>query len=403
MLNRLQRDLQKLGSFGKYEEGGVFRPSLGEADLEAREFVMGLMLDAGLEIHTDRAANIVGIRKGRKKTPLVTSGSHIDAGRKWGIFDGPLGVIGAIEAIRMMNDENTETKFPIGVICFTDEEGAYLTLAGSHYFAGIISKEELYQKTNKYDGSIFGKLIDKALPKNVEEKFTLPIRDHVELHIEQGPVLEAEKKEIGIVSGIVGIRWLNIVFKGKQSHAGATPMNLRKDATIPASRTILALKNEVTKFPEMVGTCGLIKVTPNVTNAIPGQVEIGIDLRSLNRKEMESTAEKVINEAEKFASEEGCGFSFTTSEAANPVPASPEIMTSIKKSTESLKYTYIVMPSRAGHDTQNLAKLAKIGMIFVPSKGGISHAPEEWTDFDQAHKGVEVLKRSLVDLAGGKE
>jgi hydantoinase/carbamoylase family amidase len=399
MIYRLEQDLKKLGSIGVYD-GGVFRPSLSDADIEAREFVKKLMLDAGLEIQIDRAANIIGIRKGKKSSPFVTTGSHIDAGKRWGIFDGTLGVIGAIEAVRMMNEENIDTELPLAIICFTDEEGTYEFYSGSKYFTGLISKEELYQKKNKYDGQIFGDLVKKALPTKVIERFSYPIKYHIELHIEQGPILEAKRKEIGVVSGIVGIRWLNLTFIGKQSHAGTTPMNLRNDPTIPASETILYLRKIVTKYPEMVGTSGLVKVSPNVINVIPGQVEVGIDLRSLIKSDMEKALDEVTEEAKKFAEEEGCKVSFSILEAQNPVPASPEVMEVIKKSAEFLKYSYIVMPSRAGHDTQNMAKITKVGMIFVPSKGGISHAPEEWTDFDQAHKGVEVLKRSLVELAG---
>jgi len=399
MIDRFRRDLELLGRFGKLESGGIFRPSLGEADIQAREFVMGLMKDAGLTIQTDAAANIIGIREGKLKAPVVTTGSHIDAGKGWGIFDGTVGVIGAIEAVRMLNEENVKTKLPIVVLCFTDEEGAYNSLSGSKYFAGKISLDELYKSRSKYDGRKFGELVGRVLGQGRIEQFTTPIKYHIELHIEQGPILENENKQIGIVSGIVGIRWLYLKFKGRQAHAGGTPMNLRKDPTLPASRIIPIVRSIVLKYRDMVGTGAYIDVKPNVINAIPDEVTVGIDIRSLYRNDMEDATRKIIESSEKFAREENCELSIYQSEGTDPVLCSEEVIKTVEKSAKSLGYSYRLMPSRAIHDTQNVASLAKTGMIFVPSKNGISHAPDEWTDTDQAYRGVEVLKESISRLA----
>ena len=399
MIGRLKRDLEQLGNIGKDARGGVARPTFSQADLEARSFLIELMGQAGLHISTDAAANIIGIRAGRQKSPLISTGSHIDTGIMWGIFDGPLGVIGGIESIRMMNDENITTDLPIAIMCFTDEEGTYLSLAGSKFFSGALSKEELYRTTNKYDGSKFGDLVPRALKNGIIERFTTPIKSHIELHIEQGPILEKQNLQIGILSGIVGIRWINLTLKGQQAHAGATPMNLRRDPTIPASNMILEVRHIALSFKDMVGTCGVIKVTPNVINAIPREVHLGVDLRSLDRKELDIAAQQVIENSKKAASEENCELEYSISEAANPAIFSRNVISVIKDATVALGYSHTIMPSRAGHDTQNLANQSEVGMIFVPSKGGISHAPEEWTEFEQAHNGVEVLKKSLTKLA----
>jgi len=405
VLSRLRSDLEKLGSIGKLENGGVFRPSFSDADIEARKYVISLMIDAGMDVMVDTAANIVGIRKGTVESPLVMTGSHIDAGYRWGIFDGPLGVLGAIEAVRMLNEEKVKTKYPVAVVCFSDEEGSYLPLSGSKYFAGLITKEALFETKNKYDGSIFGEVVKKAYQikgiSKVVEKFDFQIKNYVELHIEQGPILESVKKEIGVVNGIVGIRWVYLTFKGQQSHAGTTPMNLRKDATVPAAKSILALRRIVLNYKDMVGTAGVIKVTPNVVNAIPKEVVVNMDIRSLDRNELDQAAIAIVKEAELYAKEEGVELVYSINEAANPVPCSNVVVETIKSAVESLNYSYIVMPSRAGHDAQNVARLTKIGMIFVPSKGGISHSPEEWTDRDYCHKGVEVLKKTIISLAVG--
>jgi len=403
VLSRLKEDIERLGSFGKLKDGGVFRPSFSDADIEARKYLIELMNEVNLEVYVDAAGNIIGIREGQLKSPMVMTGSHIDAGMRWGIFDGTLGVLGAIEAIRLINEEKLKTKLPLAVACFTDEEGAFMPLSGSKYFAGIISKEELYKSKNKYDGSIFGDVVRKAFSlkgiRNVVDNLNTDLKYYIELHIEQGPILESLNKEIGIVTGIVGIRWVNLTFKGLQSHAGTTPMNLRRDPTIPAAKTILALRELVLKYNEMVGTAGVIKVSPNVINAIPGEVIVNMDIRSLNIKELNHVANEIVNVAQKYCKDEKVDLLFNINEAANPVLCAEEVINKIKEVTEKYGYTYIQMPSRAGHDAQNVAKLTKIGMIFVPSKKGISHSPEEWTEWEHCYKGVQVLKETLVRLA----
>lgn len=403
MVDRLRESLEKLGKYGKLSEGGVFRSSFSDADIEARKFIVSLMKEANLDIYMDAAGNIIGIRKGEIESPVVMTGSHIDAGMRWGIFDGTLGVIGAIEAVRQIDEEGFKTKLPLAIACFTDEEGAFIPLAGSKFFAGLISKDELYRSKNKYDGTMFGEVVKKAFDingiKKIFERIMINIKYYLELHIEQGPILESLNKEIGIVTGIVGIRWVNLNFKGTQSHAGTTPMNLRRDPMIPAAKAILALRDVVLKYNGMVGTAGAIKVSPNVVNAIPGEVIISMDIRSLKIEELNHVATEIIELAKKFSSEENVDFSFTINEAANPVLCDKEIVNILKDISERNGYSYIYLPSRAGHDAQNVAKLTKIGMIFVPSKKGISHSPEEWTDWEHCNKGVKVLKESLLELS----
>lgn len=364
---------------------------------------MDLMVQVGLEVHTDAVANIVGVRKGRSKFPFVSTGSHIDTGMMWGIFDGALGVVGAIEAIRMLNDEKITTELPIAVFSFTDEEGTYQAQAGSKYFAGLLTKQEVYETKNKYDGSRFADRVKKALSQDSLERLNIATKNHIELHIEQGPILEAEHVQIGVVTGIVGIRWLYVTFRGKQAHAGACPMDLRRDPMIPASELALKVRGIALSHNEMVGTCGVANVTPNVINAIPSEVTVGVDLRSLDRNELDQAMHEVISSSKQFAEKEHCDVEIhSVSHVGNPTIFPQDIVSLVRQNTMSLGYSYKMMPSRAGHDTQTIANVANVGMIFVPSRGGISHSPEEWTDFEEAHRGVKLLEECLIKLAQGK-
>jgi hydantoinase/carbamoylase family amidase len=400
LIERLKEDMINLGEIGKQETGGISRPSFSDYDIEARKYVLKRFKEAGLMIHTDAAGNIIGIRPGKVESPIVTTGSHIDSVWNGGMFDGTLGVISGLEAIRMLNDSNIKTDLPIALIVFTDEEGAFSSLTGSSYFAGLLKKEELYELKNKYDGKKFKEGFEKIPKEGYVERFEKPIKSHVELHIEQGPVLESNNKDIGIVTGIVGVRWLKITFIGKQSHAGATPMNMRRDPVIPLAKTALKIRETALSYKEMVGTAGYIKVFPNVVNVIAGEATITADIRTLDLTDLENAVQKILRSAKMYAQNEKVGFNYSILQNKDPVICSQSVMQAIKQSTEELGYSYILLPSRAGHDTQNVAKITKdVGMIFVPSKGGISHSPDEWTEWEQAHKGVEVLKNVLIRLA----
>ncbi|EZQ10222.1 amidase [Candidatus Acidianus copahuensis] len=402
-ISRLKQDMEDLGRIGKDPRGGISRPSMSDPDLDAREFIMEKMREAGLEVYYDLAGNIIGIRRGQCNE-FVTTGSHIDTVLNGGMFDGSLGVLGGIEAIRLMNEEGVETKRSLAIIVFTDEEGnAFAPFVGSKYFSGTLDKEELVKMRGKYVGvefsQVFRKFESRVSSKAKKmERFPFRIKYHVELHVEQGPTLEMNNKDIGIVTGIVGILRLWLRFKGKQSHSGTTPMNMRKDPMIPASRMVLDVREKVKRFEEMVGTTAFMEVKPNVVNVIPGEVYIGIDVRSMEIEEILNMKEILINDAKKFSEEEGNLLDHEIL-IEEPIRSSSDVMEKIRGSTEELGYSYMELPSRAVHDTQMMAKITKVGMIFVPSKSGISHAPEEWTDWDKAYKGVEVLKETLIKLA----
>lgn len=319
-----------------------------------------------------------------------------------GIFDGALGVMGALEVVRELNEDMVRTRRPIAVIVFTDEEGnAYTPFLGSKYFAGLLRPTDLEGFRGLYSGNPFPKDFEEFSKRTKAtriDRFVGNVAHHVELHVEQGPVLESMGKEIGVVTGIVGVQRLWITFKGRQSHAGTTPMNMRRDPMIPAARTILAVRRETKKVEEAVGTVGLLDVTPNVMNVISGQVTVGVDIRSLEAEDMKAIKEAVLNEATEAAAEEKVQVGYKEL-FEEPVKCSEEVVSKIESSAKKLGLSYMRMPSRALHDTQVMASVAKVGMIFVPSKGGVSHAPDEYTDWEQVEKGVKLLKEVIMELS----
>lgn len=405
-MERLRSDLENLGKIGRDPKGGISRPALSEQDIEARIYVIERMKEAKLKVYVDQGGNIIGIREGKVKEPFITTGSHIDTVLNGGMFDGALGVIGGLEAIRELNEEGVKTKLPIALIVFTDEEGnAFMPFAGSKYFAGLIDKNTLHSIEGKYEKITFGQALERFLKKvNMSpiERFPFPITSHLELHIEQGPILEAERKQIGIVTGIVGVYRIWMEFKGKQAHAGTTPMNMRSDPMIPASATVIKVRESVLRWgKDLVGTVGYIQVSPNVVNVIPGYVKIGIDIRSLSRNDMLGVGKEIIDHAKEVSEKEGVKLNYETY-LEEPALCDEKIIKTIEESVMELGYEYIKMPSRAVHDSQIMSHITKIGMIFVPSRGGISHAPEEWTDYEDSYRGVKVLKSTLIKLAGGE-
>ncbi|WP_187152751.1 M20 family metallo-hydrolase [Acidianus manzaensis] len=402
-MDRVRKDIENIGKIGKDPNGGVSRPALSEADIEARMYVMREMEEAGLKVYVDQGGNIIGIKEGEINEPFITTGSHIDTVLNGGIFDGVVGVVGGLETIRLINENKIKNKFPIALIVFTDEEGnSFTPFAGSKYFAGLLKKDELHTIEGKYENIKFGDALKRFFEKSkakVIEKFPYSIKNHFELHVEQGPILEKEGKDIGIVLGIVGVLriWANL--EGKQSHAGTTPMNMRSDPSIPLAKTILKVREIAKK--DIVGTLSYINVFPNVVNVIPGSIKLGIDIRSLDKTELEEL-EKQISKYIEDESEKEKVKANISSYIEDPVLCAEENIKTIEKSVNELGYSYIKMPSRAVHDSQIMSRITKIGMIFVPSKNGISHAPDEWTDWNYIYKGVNVLYNTLKIITEAK-
>jgi N-carbamoyl-L-amino-acid hydrolase len=400
---RVWDTLQKLSEYGKNPEGGVSRVGFTDADLAGRAYVMGLMRDAGLEVRVDAAGNIFGSRAGSEKLPVLLFGSHIDSVPHGGNFDGDAGSLGAIEVIRTLNDEHLKTRHPLEVVVWTNEEGGrfYSGLFGSSAAAGILPPDIAERRDD--DGEKLSDWLTRMggdashMAKAKIAKGT--VAAYVELHIEQGAVLDESHIPIGVVQGIVGISLRTCAAMGFANHAGTTPMNRRKDALAAASRAVLAVRDEVrAETGRQVGTVGWMKVEPGASNVIPGKVTFPVELRDLEVDKINRIAARILQRFESISREENVQIACTPPDLHAPALTAPPLQEAIRTSAKEAGLATLDLPSGAGHDAQNVARFAPVGMIFVPSRGGISHAPSEYTSPDQVANGVEVLFRTLLKL-----
>jgi len=400
---RLWQTLQKLSEFGKNPEGGVSRVGFTEADLAGRAYVMTLMREAGLEVRVDPAGNILGKRAGSANLPLLLFGSHIDSVPHGGNFDGDVGSLGALEVIRALNEQKIKTRHPLEVVVWTNEEGGrfYAGLFGSSAAAGIMGadvgqrKDEAGENLSAWLTRIGGDAT------RIKEAKIAPgsVAGYVELHIEQGAVLDEANIPIGVVQGIVGISSRKCTARGFANHAGTTPMNRRKDALAAAARAVLAVREEVRAEPgRQVGTVGWMKIEPAATNVIPGRVTFPVELRDLDAEKIGRIAARILQRFEAIGKEENVEISCAAPDLEEPALTAPAFRDAIRTSAKEAGLNTMDLPSGAGHDAQNVARFAPVGMIFVPSRAGISHSPLEFSSPEQVANGAEVLYRTILRL-----
>ncbi len=400
---RMEERILRLAEFGKDPRGGVSRVAFSEADLRGRAYIISLMRQAGLAVRIDPAGNIIGRREGREShLPPIVFGSHIDSVPNGGRYDGVVGVIGAIECIEVLNAHGVTTRHPLEVIVFAGEEGG---LVGSRALIGALTPEALAVV------SISGKTVRDGIraiggdPDRLAEAVRRPgeVRAFLELHIEQGGTLEAEGAQIGVVEGIVGIRRWDVVVEGFANHAGTTPMNQRRDALVAAAELILAVNRVVTSVPgRQVGTVGRIGAEPGAPNVIPGRVRMSLELRDLSAEKIEQLFERIGEEARAIQQRRGVTITFMPIDAtAIPAPTDTRVRRLIAETARELGLRAIFLPSGAGHDAQNMARIAPTGMIFVPSVGGISHSPQEYTRPEDLANGATVLLHTILKIDRG--
>lgn len=395
---RLIGNLNALSAFGKNPQGGVSRVAYSEADLKGREFVAGIMRDAKLDVTIDAAANIIGRRAGSEKLPTLLFGSHVDSVPEGGNYDGVVGSLGAIEVAHTLADNNVTTRHPLEVVIFQNEEGG---LIGSRAMDGELTEKELdlvsrsgksIREGIKYLGGDPTKL--STVKRNRGD-----IAGYLELHIEQGGTLEAEKIHIGVVEGIVGINWWDVTIEGFANHAGTTAMDNRQDALLAAAKFIQAVNQIVTSVPgRQVGTVGRIQALPGAPNVIPGKVILSLELRDLNAVKIKTLYDKIFAAAQQIGRTSNTRFSFNEINVNIPAPTDERIRRMIVESATELGLTTKQMPSGAGHDAQDMARLAPVGMIFVPSVRGISHSPLEFSRPNDVVNGANVLLQTLLKL-----
>ncbi len=400
---RLERRILELGRYGANPEGGVSRVAFGGDDIAGREFVRALMRDAGLEVHTDPAGNIIGRRPGTDPAlPVIMTGSHIDSVPRGGNYDGDAGVLGAIEVAEMLRAGKIATRHPFEFVVFTDEEGGTV---GSQAMAGRLGAGTLDVVSHSGLATREGIRAVGGNPERIAEARRAPgtVAAFVELHIEQGAILDETDVDIGVVEGIVGIRWWDVTVEGVANHAGTTPMNRRRDALLPAAEFVLAVNRLASSTPgTQVATVGRISAEPGAPNVIPGRVAMSLEVRDLAADKIESVYRAVEAEAKRIADARGTPIRFDEVDVAlEPAPTDERLRRLVEHAASALGLSHRRMPSGAGHDAQEIAHIAPIAMIFVPSRDGISHAPKEYTAPADLANGADVLLRTLLAIDRG--
>jgi hydantoinase/carbamoylase family amidase len=406
---RLWFRLYELAEIGRSEGGGVTRLSFTEEERAAKDLVASYMREAGLEVREDVAGNLIGRREGSDpEVPVVLAGSHVDSVPNGGDFDGPLGVLAAVEALQVMEERDLNTQRPIEVVAFTDEEGARFGfgMIGSRATAGTLTPEDL-DREDENGISIAQAMRDCSLdPERIGEAARPEgsIQAYVELHIEQGAILDESDIDIGVVEGIVGIRWWDVTIEGVPNHAGTTPMNRRRDAMLSAAEFALAVNRVATSMEgRQVATVGRIRAEPGAPNVIPGKVVMSLEIRDLAAAKMAAVYEAVRAEADKIAKTRQTPFTFAQLKVASePAPTDERLRRIIAKAASSLNLTHNAMPSGAGHDAQEITHIAPTGMIFVPSVGGVSHSPKEFTSQQDMANGANVLLQTVLAIDRGE-
>ena len=396
---RLNEHLTTLSQFGRNPQGGVTRLAYSDADKQARAVVMDWMRAAKLEPSIDLAGNIIGRRAGRDASlKPILFGSHVDSVPEGGNYDGNVGSTGAIEVAQTLAEQGVVTRHPLEVTVWQNEEGG---LYGSRAVSGQFTAPELKNVARSgktiQDGITFlgG---DPAKLDQVKRKRG-DIAGYFELHIEQGGILDANKLKIGIVEGIVGIKQWDVTVTGFANHAGTTPMDQRHDALLAAARFVEMVNRVVTSIPgRQVGTVGRIAALPGAPNVIPGTVNCSLELRDLSDAKIDSMYAQIRKETDKIAKQSGTTFEFRSLHENISAPTDPKFRAIIGDVARSLGLSTRVMPSGAGHDAQSMAVLGPIGMIFIPSVGGISHSPKEFSRPEDITNGANVLLGAVLAL-----
>ena len=393
---RLNRNLAALAAHGR-TPAGTNRVAYTEADLAGREHVMGLMREAGLAVRLDTGGNILGRREGTAgDLPAFLIGSHIDSVTDGGNYDGDVGSLGAIEVAHTLADRRLATRHPLEVVIFQNEEGGTI---GSKMMAAGLTEAELDRTARSGKTIREGTRFLGGDPARLAEARRKPgdLLCYLELHIEQGGILDEAGIRIGVVEGIVGIRWYEVDIRGFANHAGTTPMDRRKDAMLAAAKLTVAVNQIVRSVPgRQVGTVGRLVPVPGTVNVIPGQVTMTIDLRDLSVETLALMSRRFEAAAQEIAAETGTSIAFRELSTNEPAFTDPRLRRIIAGSAERLGLSTREMPSGAGHDAQEIARIAPMGMIFVPSVRGISHSPEELSRPQDIANGADVLLHSVL-------
>ncbi len=399
---RLMRRLQDLGEIGALEGGGVSRLALTDADKAGRDRLVAWMRALDLVVEIDVIGNIWGTRAGVEDLPPVAIGSHIDTVATGGLYDGALGVMAGLEIVETLNDAGARTRAPIVVAAFTNEEGARFApdMMGSGVAQGALDLDEMLAVEDAA-GLAVGAELARIGYVGDRPVGALKPAAFLELHIEQGPVLEIEETRIGAVTGVQGISWTEYVIEGQSNHAGTTPMALRRDAGAVAARIAVAARQIATDLgPPQVATVGVLELTPGLVNVVPLKARMTVDLRNTDDAVLAQAEARLWAAAEAAAAAEGCTLEMRRLARFAPVAFDPEIVARVEAAAAARQLSCRRMPSGAGHDAQMFAPNCPTGMIFTPSAKGLSHNVREYTAPADLEAGANVLLDVVLDLAG---
>lgn len=397
--DRLNASVDRLAKIGKLPNGDICRLAFTSEAIQARYLVQRWMGEAGMTVQTDAAANLIGRYSGTDPhAPALATGSHIDTVPSGGKYDGALGVLAGIEVVRVLHENEVRLRHPIEVIVFTDEESSMI---GSRSMAGTVELS-----ADRYRPKP-GNSIQEALEavggdwENLKtaQRTRSDIAAFVELHVEQGAVLERVGKAIGVVQGVVGMYRYQVKILGQPNHAGTTPMDVRQDALVAAAQIILAVQQIALEMPSQpVATVGFLTVAPNAVNIVPGTVELSVDMRDLSPDCLNAMLSRLQQQIQKTAADTNTQITIEPLLKVEPTPAAPPIQSAIEQVCQALGLSYCHLPSRAGHDAMEVGRFTDMGMIFVPSQAGISHSGTEYTSPEQCVQGANVLLNTLILL-----
>jgi len=400
--SRLEQSVQQLGRIGETPRGGLTRLALSDDDKRARDQMVAWMREAKLRVRVDQMGNIFGERPGTDALPPVMMGSHVDSVPTGGKYDGQLGVLCGLEVVRVLEEHGVQTRHPLTLVIFTNEEGARFqpAMIASGVMAGKIALEDAYNARDK-DGLRLGDELERIGYLGSEPCLPRPLRAYLELHIEQGPLLEEEGLSVGVVEGIVAIAWSRLTIHGVQDHAGPTPMRIRHDALVAAAEVVGGIRLIAKELGgDTVTTVGNLTVQPNIVNAIPGRVVLSIDVRDPRDEALDRARPMVERVVKEACEREGVRWELEHYWRVPYTPFDPGVVAAVERAAKATGARYRRIRSGAGHDAQYMAAIAPAGMVFVPSRDGRSHCEEEFTPMDDIEHGANTLLGAALDLAG---
>jgi N-carbamoyl-L-amino-acid hydrolase len=401
---RLQNDLETLGSIGRKEDYGLYRMAFSEGDMQGRKWLTERIEESGLELYVDEAANVHARLNWDGKTPSVMTGSHIDTIPGAGPLDGALGVVVGLECLRSAKELGLDFKYPLELVAFTDEEGRFGGMFGSQALTGQLTPESILNEKD-LDGITISEAMAEcgfnAMDALRARRSPSSLHAYVELHIEQGPVLDNRQISIGVVDAIAGLFKWNVKLIGAANHAGTTPMNMRQDALQGLAEVASQINRILEEYgsDRSVATIGRVELFPGAANVVPGSVEFSLEVRDTNSDVLQTLSNAFRRTLSAVARRRQLMFQYEVLSELEPVKCDPGIVETVTQTVQDLEIPHTLMHSGAAHDAQMLAKITRAGMFFVPSKGGRSHSPAEWTDWEDIERGANVLLNTLIRLA----